>query len=94
MWATGRVAGENLNRATRRLAPTVANVKNLHRIAFDGKHYPIHVGLTAVEELAYFKGKASGFGSKGTPLRECSQRRNGLFQGKKLSKAGLSGMLR
>jgi hypothetical protein len=41
-----------------RLAATMANVKDVHHLAVNGKQNPVHVGFATVEELAYVNGCA------------------------------------
>ena len=75
------------------LAPRVANMKDLHRLAIDREENPIDARFAAVEELPHFKGKSPGFRSKGTTFRESGKRRNCIVQREKPTNASFTGVL-
>jgi len=75
------------------IAPTMANVKDIHRFAFDAKQNPIHVRFMAIKELPHFKRKTHTFRGEGAAFWKGSKRRNGVIQREKPSNSGLSRVL-
>jgi hypothetical protein len=76
-----------------RFASTMADMKNIHDLALDGKENPVYVRFVAVEELAHFKGKLHGLRSERAAFWKGSKGRNSVIQSQEPPDAGLSGVL-